>query len=213
MRAPVRHTTHQGQQGPTKVIDHLNPAPEEEVAGGDGLSQDGDREVEVIEEGDSSDAEDEGARPRVLKAPRAPTQKEIDEHMATHLPHAAWCDICMKGRGRNTPHRGGAQRWARKAQEEEPEEESESEGAQEEKLHSGPVPRVSMDYFYLSKKETSGKKGAKAMSTKELQRKLRDLGKSDKGLQTGVGAKVREVRTAGGAGGAGCKQLHRASFS
>ena len=85
------------------MIDHLNPAPEEEVAGEDGLSQGGDPEVEVMEEGDSSDAEDEGARPRVLKAPRAPTQKEIEEHMATHLPHAAWRDICMKGRGRNTP--------------------------------------------------------------------------------------------------------------
>ena len=181
MRTPVRPTTHQGQQGSPKVIDHLNPAPEEEVAGEDGLSQDGDLEVEVIEEGDSNDAEDSGARPRVLKAPRAPTQKEIDEHMATHLPHAAWCDICMKGRGRNTPHRRGAQRWARRAQEEEPEEESEAEGSQEEKLHSGPVPRVSMDYFYLSKNETSEKKGAKAMSTKELQTKLRDLGKSDRG--------------------------------
>ena len=40
---------------------------------------------------------------------------------------------------------------------------------------------MSMDYFYLSKKETSEKKGAKAMSSKELQRKLRDLGKSDRG--------------------------------
>ena len=87
----------------------------------------------------------------------------------------------MKGRGRNTPHRKGAQRWARKARDDEPEGESEAEGPQEESLHSGPVPRVSMDYFYLSKKETSEKKGAKAMSTKELQRKLRDLGKSDKG--------------------------------
>ena len=163
------------------MSDHLNPAPEEEVAGEDGLSQDGDPEVEVIEEGDSSDDEDGGARSRVLKAPRAPTQKEIDEHMATHLPHAAWCDICMKGRGRNTPHRRGAQRWARRSQGEEPEEESEAEGSQEENLHSGPVPRVSMDYFYLSTKETSEKKGAKAMSTNELQRKLRDLGKSDRG--------------------------------
>ena len=57
MMIPVRPTTHPGQQGSPKVIDHLNPAPEEEVAGEDGLSQDGDPEVEVIEEGDSSDAE------------------------------------------------------------------------------------------------------------------------------------------------------------
>ena len=57
------------------MIDHLNPAPEEEVAGDDGLGQDGDPEVEVIEEGDSSDAEDEGARPRVLKAPQSSYSK------------------------------------------------------------------------------------------------------------------------------------------
>ena len=79
------------------MTDHLNPAPEEEVAGGNGLSHDGEPEVEVIEEGDISEAEDAEARPRVLKAPKAPTQKEIDEHMATHIPQAAWCDICMKG--------------------------------------------------------------------------------------------------------------------
>ena len=49
MRTPVRPTTRQGQQGTNEVIDHLNPAPEEEVAGVDGLSHDGDPEVEVIE--------------------------------------------------------------------------------------------------------------------------------------------------------------------
>ena len=69
-------------------------------------------EVEVLEEGRPEDGRGEG--PRVLKAPRAPTQREIDAHMATHLPHAAWCDICMKGRGRNTPHRRNPRRWARR---------------------------------------------------------------------------------------------------
>ena len=127
------------------MVDHLNPAPEVEVAGEDGLGHDGEPEVEVVEEGDISEAEDARARPRVLKAPKAPTQEEIEEHMATHLPHAAWCDICMKGRGRNTPHRKGAQRWARRSQEEGHEKQSEAEGFQEEELHAGPVPRVSMD--------------------------------------------------------------------
>ena len=88
--------------------------------------------------------------------------------MATHIPHAAWCDICMKGRGRNTPHRKGAQRWARRSKEDDEEGDLLEEGSQEEKLHAGPAPRVSMDYFYLSKKETSQKKGAKVMSTNEL---------------------------------------------
>ena len=53
------------------MIDHLNPAPEEEVAGEDGLSQDGDPEVEVIEEGDSSDAEENGGKTLGLEGPQS----------------------------------------------------------------------------------------------------------------------------------------------
>ena len=121
----------------------------------------------MIEEGDIEEDEEAQTRPRVLKAPRDPTQKEIDEHMATHLPHAAWCDICMKGRGRNTPHRRGAQRWARR-----PKGEEEEDSSHEEELHEGPVPRVRMDYFYLSERKTSQKSGVSAMSTKEIQKKL-----------------------------------------
>ena len=68
-------------------------------------------EVEVLEEGRPEDGRGEG--PRVLKAPRAPTQREIDAHMATHLSHAAWCDICMKGRGRNSPRRRSTEMGAK----------------------------------------------------------------------------------------------------
>ena len=50
MRTPVRPTTRQGQQGTHEVVDHPNPAPEEEMAGEDGLGHDGEPEVEVIEE-------------------------------------------------------------------------------------------------------------------------------------------------------------------
>ena len=122
--------------------------------------EDVEPEVEVLEEGRPEDGRGEG--PRVLKAPRAPTQREIDAHMATHLPHAAWCDICMKGRGRNSPHRRNPQRWARSrnassASNEEDPECGETEGRStatgerpDGELHDGPVPRVSMDYFYLS---------------------------------------------------------------
>ena len=153
--------------------------------------EDDEPEVEVLEEGRPDDGRGEG--PRVLKAPRAPTQKEIDAHMATHLPHAAWCDICMKGRGRNSPHRRNSQRWARRrdasgASEEEGLERGDTEDhstvtgeRSDGELRTGPEPRVSMDYFYLSNKEMSMRKGAQAMSTKELQTKLRELGKSVKG--------------------------------
>ena len=60
-------------------------------------------------------------------------------------------------------------------------EEETAGGEPDEVLHTGPVPRVSMDYFYLSDKSQGEKKGGQALSTKELQRKLRDMGKSDKG--------------------------------
>ena len=90
------------------------------LQGGDGLSHYGDLEVEVVEDEDAEvevlEEEDpnrgKGEGPKVLKAPRTSIQKEIDAPMATHLPHAAWCDICMKGRGRNSPHRRNPQRWA-----------------------------------------------------------------------------------------------------
>ena len=60
-----------------------------------------DEEVIVVEE-----PEVPGERgPHVVRAPRMPTQKEIDAHVATHLPHEDWCDFCMSGQGRNKAHR------------------------------------------------------------------------------------------------------------
>ena len=129
-------------------------------------------------------------KPRVLGAPRTPTQKETNEHVATHLPHQPWCEVCMMGRGRTPQHR---KKKEDVVAEEEPEkgvqlslpagtqEEETTGGEPDEVLHTGPVPRVSMDYFYLSDKGQEEKRGGQALSTKELQRKLRDMGKSDKG--------------------------------
>ena len=45
----VRPTPHLSQQGVSRSVDHLNPATEEEVAGGDGLSHHGDPEVEGVD--------------------------------------------------------------------------------------------------------------------------------------------------------------------
>ena len=58
---------------------------------------------------------------------------------------------------------------------------SEEEGLSHEILHDGPVPRISMDYFYLSKRGPGRGVGGQAMSTKELQKRLREIGKSDRG--------------------------------
>lgn len=135
-------------------------------------------------------------QPRVVRLPRVPTQKEIDAHSTTHLPHEPWCEVCMMGRGRNTPHRRRPSRRGSASSEAGPadvgteppstptgeggeglaeadseehdifggdseDESSPTADASEEKLHKGPVPRVSMDYFYVSDPRSSKGAGAK----------------------------------------------------
>ena len=55
------------------------------------------------DERDEIDGEEELAAPdwRVRAGPRnKPTQKEREEHEATHVPFRDWCAHCMMGRGR-----------------------------------------------------------------------------------------------------------------
>ena len=43
--------------------------------------------------------------PRVPPVPAKPTQAEQDEHYATgHAAYRSWCEHCVKGRGRASPH-------------------------------------------------------------------------------------------------------------
>ena len=124
---------------------------------------DTEEEVIVLEEPESRDTEG----PRVLRAPRAPTQKEIDEHNVAHIPHEEWCEFCMAGRGRNKPHRQKIPKP--------------DEADSEEEHQHGPVPRVCIDYFYVSCRKAKAEKGPHSMSTRELQRKLTEMGKSASG--------------------------------
>ena len=39
---------------------------------------------------------EEATRPKLTKVPRQPTQEEVDEHMATHLPFRDWCPHCVR---------------------------------------------------------------------------------------------------------------------
>ena len=41
-----------------------------------------------------------------------------------------------------------------------------TDGRPEDGVHVGPVPRLSMDYFYLSDRSQEEKKGGQALSTK-----------------------------------------------
>ena len=81
--------------------DHLKLRPMEV---NDGLSHHGEpaeEEVIVVEEPERP----KGDEPRVARAPMVPTQREIDAHEATHIPHEEWCEACMAGRGRLNPHK------------------------------------------------------------------------------------------------------------
>ena len=37
-----------------------------------------------------------------------PSQAEVDAHELTHLPFRKWCRHCMRGRGKEMPHKKGA---------------------------------------------------------------------------------------------------------
>ena len=52
-----------------------------------------------------SDGGEEAVAPRVPPVPAKPTQAEQDEHYATsHAAYRSWCEHCVKGRGRASPH-------------------------------------------------------------------------------------------------------------
>ena len=138
------------------------------------MSPDGDPEepeVEVVEEPETG----RETFYKVVRAPRSPTQADIDAHVATHLLHEEWCDVCMKGRGRNSPHRR---------------REGSGQGGRKEDEHGGPadlgnkgvrVPRVSMDYFYTYTTRESKKVGVDAMRTQAIRDNLKPLGRSHQG--------------------------------
>ena len=37
--------------------------------------------------------------------PRRPTEKEVEEHMLTHLLYRNWCSICVRAKGKDLDHR------------------------------------------------------------------------------------------------------------
>ena len=130
--------------------------------------------------------------PRVARVPREPTHKYIDAHEATHLPHEEWCEFCMAGRGRNRHHRRKRSEVGQEEPEytlsdprgagQAPQTVGASDGPSAESApQSGPVPRVCMDYFYVSSRPAGPTGGAQGMTTKELQKRLRELGKSTLG--------------------------------
>ena len=68
------------------------------------------REVGDGEEGEIEKAEtevEEIKKPKIARTPRAPTAKEIAEHVPLHAQDRSWCKWCVWGRGTSNHHKKG----------------------------------------------------------------------------------------------------------
>jgi len=66
-----------------------------------GMNDEGMMEVELP---------DAGVRKTIkMNDPHEPTPEERKEHEKTHLPYRSWCPHCVRGRGKEMPHRRGDQ--------------------------------------------------------------------------------------------------------
>ena len=43
-------------------------------------------------------------RPKVMRAPTAPSRQERAEHDITHCPFRAWCEVCVAGKSHEKGH-------------------------------------------------------------------------------------------------------------
>ena len=70
-----------------------------------------------------ADADTEVGPGKTATDPGRPTDKQIEEHRATHLPYKSWCRWCVLGRGRGLQHRA---------------------------CTTSLIPAIGMDYFFLT---------------------------------------------------------------
>ena len=77
------------------------------------------------------ESSEEAAVVKAVKKEHEPTEKEVEEHMITHLPYRSWCTHCVKGKAKGHPHRR-----------------TKEEGKIDE------VPVVSMDYMFMGDQQS-----------------------------------------------------------
>ena len=83
------------------------------------------------EEGAEEEGE-EGREAKRIPIPSGPSKEEREKHNLTHTPYRSWCPHCVRARGRSTQHKKG------------------------DKEQESLVPRISFDYFFLTKEDESG---------------------------------------------------------
>ena len=108
-------------------------AAETEVHGSvvEGSEEGGDRERRSEER----EEDEEGRAPVGIREPREASKAERAEHELTHTPYRDWCPHCVVARGRNRQHR-----------------------MIKDKNAEVEVPRVAIDYFFMSYQDTHAPK-------------------------------------------------------
>jgi len=121
-----------------------------ETANDGRVASDAAEERLYYEIANEDEVQEEVQQHRRLGNPVLPSQKEIDEHNVTHLPYRSWCPWCNMGRGVCTPHYS---------------QNTEST-----------VPRVGLDYFYLTQGEVKLRNELTEDEVKTLEEERNDGG-------------------------------------
>ena len=99
---------------------------------GEGSSSSSSKDCPVVvqekEKEECDDEVNEVAPIVTIKDPGQPTAEELETHNVTHLPHRAWCPICVKNAAQNNPHK--------------------------KVIHVRETEMFGMDYMYMSSKPT-----------------------------------------------------------
>ena len=119
-------TAESGKQ--TEVVDAVGQMDGCALPGETGAME--QEKVEGVSDYEDEEGEEEARASVGKKSPKDPTRKQREEHSRTHMPYRSWCEDCVRSRARNAPHH---------------------KKAPGDPLERIKVPRVHMDYFFVSR--------------------------------------------------------------
>jgi hypothetical protein len=85
--------------------DNGEEVAEEELQRSDGDSEDAEEISDIGEEIELPEDGDEAITAVGLPKPVKPSQAEVEAHNRSHIPFRNWCEICVKGRAQDMPHK------------------------------------------------------------------------------------------------------------
>ena len=71
----------------------------------EGTEEDAEVADEKVEDVEVPEPDEETRSAMAKRRPRAPTKKDVDEHLPLHLESRDWCEDCVAGRGHAAAHR------------------------------------------------------------------------------------------------------------